>query len=169
MIDEKYYYDELKSIYNKYICRYLDEYKDNPTDVFLAKHACWCLQVVNEYLNKINKGLDRKENKDFNLICDMANLLKHSELTQNVKIRTISNLEDVSSKSHDGPGIFNAPFGNTTFNNSGVYANASDISEEKFQKGECGRELKSILLAVINIQQQIEQKIQGADKEYSEH
>ena len=169
MIDEKYYYDELKSFYNKHICRYLDEYKKNPNDVFLAKHACWCLQIVNEYLNQMNKGLDRKENKDFNLICDIANLLKHSKLDKNVKIRTISTLEDVSYKSHDGPGVFNAPFGNTTFNNSGVYANASDISEEKFQKGECGRELKSILLAVINIQQQIEQKIQGADKEYSEH
>lgn len=169
MIDEKYYYDELKSFYNKHICRYLDEYKKNPNDVFLAKHACWCLQVVNEYLNKINKGLDRKENKDFNLICDTANLLKHSKLTQNVKIRTISNLEDVLSKSHDGPGIFNAAFSDATFDNSGVYANASEISEEKFQKGECGRKLKSILLAVTKIQQQIEQKIQDADEEYSEH
>lgn len=135
MLHKKYYYDELKNFYDTHICRYLDEYKENPTDMFLAKHACLLLHIVNEYLKRINKGFDREENKDFKLIRDIANLFKHAELTRRSKDRTLSELDHVSYQSHSGFGVFYAPFGNTTFNNSGVYVNAFDISEEKFQKG----------------------------------
>ena len=125
---QKEFLNNFKDYLEKVAIPTVDDFlNDDTNNLRRARLACIALAHAMDYViilydslgGAYKNRLDQLSDA-YNLIKDICDATKHSILRS--KNRNITKASDVSYRSHEGPGMFDAPFGYSTFNNEGVYA-----------------------------------------------
>ncbi len=112
----------------------VDEYlKGDLNDIRRAFLSCIVIEHIEDYIresyDKVNPDVKynkRRQYPEISLIKDVGDATKHFILTRNEEKRNIHNVHDIAYRSHEGASFFDAPFGEATFNNEGIYITAKD-------------------------------------------
>ena len=97
-------------------------------DLRLARLACIVLWHTLDYIKLVSGEETQKITNDINFIYvrDVCNTTKHFKLKQNKDSRKIDSSEQIKYHPHTGEGLFTVPFGEATFDNSGIYIETND-------------------------------------------
>ena len=101
----------------------VEESLNKQNDLRLARLACIVLWHTLDYIKLVSGKETQKITNDINFIYvrDVCNTTKHFKLKQNKDSRKIDSSEQIKYHPHTGEGLFTVPFGEATFDNSGIY------------------------------------------------
>lgn len=124
---QKEFFMNFKDYLENIVIPTVDEFlKETTSELRRARLACITIAHTKDYVKILYNSLDDgyknrldQLSSDYELINDICDATKHSILRS--KNRNITKSSDVSYRPHEGCGVFNAPFGFSTFNNEGVY------------------------------------------------
>ena len=106
----------------------VEEFLKQQNDLRRARLACIVLYHTLDYIKYVPK-IDIRyitNDTDFIYVRDVCNATKHFKLKRNKVSRKINSTEQIKYHPHTGGGLFTAPFGGATFNNSGIYVETND-------------------------------------------